>query len=143
MNCMIALDTNVLIYACDRSDPAKQARALDLISATKDGILLWQVVCEFVAAARKLAGQGFTPEHAWNRLDELATLFPIVLPAVGTLERARWLHLQQAWSFWDALIVAACLDAGVTRLYSEDLPGRSAPGGIEIVNPFARPEKPA
>ena len=37
---MTALDTNVLIYACDRSDRRKQQIALDLIGATTDGVLL-------------------------------------------------------------------------------------------------------
>jgi predicted nucleic acid-binding protein len=37
----------------------------------------------------------------------------------------------------DAPITAACLDAGVTRLYSEDLPGRKPPQPLEILNPFA------
>jgi len=53
------------------------------------------------------------------------------------LERARSLHGEQQWPFWDAMIAAACLDAGVTRLYSEDLPGRKPPEGLEIINPFA------
>jgi predicted nucleic acid-binding protein len=39
----------------------------------------------------------------------------------------------------DALIAAACIEAGVTRLYSEDLPGSQAPAGLEVVNPFAGP----
>jgi len=39
---MIALDTNVLLYRCDKADP-RQARALDLISATSEGVLLWQI----------------------------------------------------------------------------------------------------
>jgi predicted nucleic acid-binding protein len=50
---MIALDTNVLIYACDRADPARQEIALDLISNTTDAVILWQVACEFIAASRK------------------------------------------------------------------------------------------
>jgi predicted nucleic acid-binding protein len=29
---MIAIDTNVLIYACDRADPQRQKIALDLIT---------------------------------------------------------------------------------------------------------------
>ena len=37
---------------------------------------------------------------------------------------------------WDAMIVAACLECGVQRLYSEDLPGRVVRGPLEIVNPF-------
>jgi predicted nucleic acid-binding protein len=35
------------------------------------------------------------------------------------------------------MIVAACQEAGVARLYSEDLPGSTPPDGLEIVNPFA------
>ena len=59
-----------------------------------------------------------------------------MLPASSVLDRARSLHVDHQWSFWDAMIVAACLEAGVTRLYSEDLPGRKPPEGLEIVNPF-------
>ena len=51
---MIALDTNILIYACDKADLKRQQVALDLISNAHDGVLLWQVACEFVAASRKL-----------------------------------------------------------------------------------------
>ncbi len=134
---MIALDTNLLIYACDRADPHRQSRAIELISSAIEGVLLWQVACEFVAASRKLGAQGFTPTNAWQRLSDYLALFPLILPAPGVLERARVLHTQDGWSFWDAMIVAACLECGVTRLYSEDLPGRPVPGPLEIINPFA------
>jgi predicted nucleic acid-binding protein len=100
-------------------------------------VLLWQVACEFIAASRKLAPQGFTAQDAWNRLTEFLSLFPLVTPAAQVLLHARELHAKQGWSFWDAMIVAACLECGVTRLYTEDLPGRRAPAGIELVNPFA------
>jgi len=40
---MIAIDTNVLIYACDQADPRRQKIALDLIANAQDGVLLWQV----------------------------------------------------------------------------------------------------
>ena len=73
---MIAFDTNVLIYSCDRSDPERQARALDLIAATQNGVLLWQVACEFVAASRKLAPQGFTAENAGNGSQIFCCYFP-------------------------------------------------------------------
>jgi predicted nucleic acid-binding protein len=52
------------------------------------------------------------------------------------LERARNLHLEQQWAFWDAMLVAACLESGVTRLYSEDLPGKTSIESLEIVSPF-------
>ena len=71
---MIAIDTNVLAYACDQADPRRQKIALDLIANAQDGVLLWQVACEFLAASRKLDKQGFTPAHAWNRLGEFRDL---------------------------------------------------------------------
>jgi predicted nucleic acid-binding protein len=97
---------------------------------------MWQVTCEFVAASRKLRAQGFTAIDAWNRLADYLAIFPLVLPRTGALERARILHAEDGLSFWDAMIVAACLECGVKRLYSEDLPGRVVSGPLEIVNPF-------
>ncbi|MBM3748668.1 MAG: PIN domain-containing protein [Acidobacteria bacterium] len=134
---MVALDTNLLIYACDKANPHRQATAIELIKTATNGVLLWQVACEFVAASRKLSSQGFTSADAWERLADYLALFPLVLPAAGVFERARLLHTRDGWSFWDAMIVAACLECGVTRLYSEDLPGRPVPGPLEIINPFA------
>jgi predicted nucleic acid-binding protein len=132
---MIALDTNILIYACDKADLKRQRMALDLVSSAGDGVLLWQVACEFVAASRKLRSQGFTIVDAWDRLTDYLALFPLILPAAGALERARILHTEDGWSYWDAMVVAACLECGVTRLYSEDLPGRAVRWPVEIVNP--------
>jgi hypothetical protein len=37
---MIALDTNVLIYACDKTDSKRQQRAIELITSAIDGVLL-------------------------------------------------------------------------------------------------------
>lgn len=59
------------------------------------------------------------------------------MPAAAVLDRARELHVRQKWAFWDATLVSACIEAGVARLYSEDLPGRTKIESLEIVNPFA------
>lgn len=61
---MNAFETNVLIYACDENNPARQRFALDLIDRTTDGVMPWQVACEFIAVSRKLAGQvPLQPKH--------------------------------------------------------------------------------
>jgi predicted nucleic acid-binding protein len=132
---MIAIDTNVLIYASDKSEPARQKKALETIAKATDAVLLWQVACEFVAACRKLADQGSTRADAWARLAECLALFPLTMPGPSVLDRARALHRDRQWSFWGAMIVAACREGGVTRVYSEDLPGQTI-DGLEIVNPF-------
>jgi predicted nucleic acid-binding protein len=46
---MTAVDTNVLIYACDKGDALRQRIALDLISSIVDGVLPCQPGCEFIA----------------------------------------------------------------------------------------------
>jgi predicted nucleic acid-binding protein len=134
---MTAFDTNILIYTCDLADPKRQQRAFDLLANTEDGVLLWQVAAEFVAASRKLAVQGFTPAHAWARLNEFRDVLQFVLPTPKIFEYARTLHQEKAFSFWDAMIVGACMDCGVATLYSEDLPGRTTGAKLEIINPFS------
>jgi len=63
-------------------------------------------------------------------------LFSFVTPEAKTLQIASELHLGSRVQFWDAFLFAACLDAGIARLYTEDVPGTPIPG-LEIVNPFA------
>src|SRR6266542_5713929 len=105
---MTAFDTNVLIYTCDREDKRRQERAFKLLAAAEDGVLLWQVAVEFVAASRKLAPQGFTPVHAWARLHEFMDVFQLIIPSARVLEYAQRLHRHQSISFWDAMIIGVC-----------------------------------
>jgi predicted nucleic acid-binding protein len=130
---MTAFDTNVLIYSCDHADAQRQRRAFELVAAAQDGVLLWQVAVEFVAASRKLASQGFTPAHAWARLHEFMEVLQLVVPSAKVLDYAQPLHQDQGFSFWDALIIGACIDCGVQTLYSEDLPGRTVATELQIV----------
>ena len=51
---MHAVDTNVLIYAHDPRDAAKQATAVSLMQSLTPGVLLWQVACEYLSASHKL-----------------------------------------------------------------------------------------
>jgi predicted nucleic acid-binding protein len=85
-----------------------------------DGALLWQVACEFVAASRKLAQFGFTQAEAWRELERLRLLWTMILPSEGVLTRAEQLTATHNLSFWDSMLVAACVEGGITRLYTED-----------------------
>ena len=136
MSCITAFDTNILIYACDVSDARRQQRAFDLLADVQDGVLLWQVAAEFIAASRKLGTQGFTAAHAWARLHEFMSVLQLIIPSPGALDQAQVLHRDQQISFWDAMIIGACLDCGVKTLYSEDLPGRIIGTELQIVHPF-------
>jgi hypothetical protein len=54
----------------------------------------------------------------------------------GNLTHARELHIRHGVSLWDALILAACLDAGVDVLYSEDVPAIETFQTVRVINPF-------
>jgi predicted nucleic acid-binding protein len=117
---MNAVDTNVLIYARDPRHPVKHQTARELTSAMPDGGLIWQVACEFIAASRKLTDVGYTQAQAWRELEQLRRLWKVILPSEEVLLRAERLTATHNLSFWDSLLVAACIDGGVTRLYTED-----------------------
>jgi predicted nucleic acid-binding protein len=133
---MNAVDTNVLLYIHDSREPTKQQQAASLILSLSDGALLWQVACEYLAASRKLEPLGFDRSHAWQNIQKLRQVWTTVLPTWSTLELTDRLLSRYSLSFWDALIIAACLESGVKRLYSEDFGAYPRIDGLEIVNPF-------
>lgn len=134
---MNAVDTNVLIYAHDRRDPRKQALAVSLIQSQADGALLWQVACEYLSASRKLEAQGYSLEQAWQDIRDLRSVWATILPTWRVLDRAENLMASFSLSFWDALVLAACLEGGVDRLYTEDFDAYPRVDGLEVINPFA------
>ena len=136
---MNAVDTNVLIYAHDPRDPLKQATADALVHSLSDGVLLWQVACEFIAASRKLAPYGFSRDKAWQELNWLQALWTTKLPQWSVLQRAETLQNSYSLSIWDAMIVAACLEGGVASLYSEDFDAYSQIDRLPLINPFKAP----
>ena len=137
MNFMNAIDTNVLIYAHDARDPRKQTTALSLIESQVDGVLLWQVACEYLAASRKLESHGYSLQQAWRNIRDLRSVWTTVLPTWNVLGQAENLMGSFSLSFWDALIIAACLEGGVARLYTEDFDAYPMVNGLEVINPFA------
>jgi predicted nucleic acid-binding protein len=133
---MIAVDTNVLVYAHDPRESEKRARALELIGSIDDGVLLWQVACEYLSVTRKLIEHGFEWKQAWEELERLRGVWSVLLPDWSTFEEARRLMTRYSLSFWDALLLGACKVGGVRRIYTEDFSGYAEVAGVEIVNPF-------
>ncbi len=133
---MNAVDTNVLIYVQDPRDPVKQATATALVKSLPDGVLLWQVANEYLAASRKLAPFGYNHAQAFQDISRWRKVWTTILPTWAVMEKAEDLRQRFNLSFWDAMIVAACVDGGVTRLYSEDFDAYKQIDGLQLVNPF-------
>jgi predicted nucleic acid-binding protein len=130
-------DTNVLIYADDKANPAKQRRALDLITEHRrgrTGVVSQQVLQEyFVTVTRKLRVDAAIA----RRKVELLAEFDVAAPDVTDILAAIDLHRLHSFSFWDALILRAAKQSGCTVLLSEDMQHSREIDGVRIENPFA------
>jgi predicted nucleic acid-binding protein len=135
---MNAVDTNVLIYAHDPRDGRKQAIAQSLVGSLSDAVLPWQVACEFLAASRKLQSQGFSFEDALAEVRALRQVWSTILPDWSAIDKADELMIRFSLSWWDSLLIASCVLAGVRTLYSEDYDSYSEIDGVELQNPFRK-----
>jgi predicted nucleic acid-binding protein len=133
------VDTNVLVYAHDRSETRKQPVAQALLAGlwrTRNGVLSTQVLQEFyVVATRK-----FDPPMRRGAAREIVALYgewPIVQADVALVLAASKLEERHGFSFWDALVVEAARRCGATRLLTEDLQAGRRIGGVSIEDPFA------
>ena len=127
---------NVLIYADDKAAPAKQRRALALITEhlrARTGVVSLQVLQEyFVTVTRKL----HVDSSIARRKVELLSEFDVASPEVADILAAIDLHRLHGFSFWDALVMRAAKQAGCTVLLSEDMQDGREIDGLQIVNPF-------
>ncbi len=142
MTAKVFVDTNVLVYREDSSDPAKQFRAHDWLAFLihcRAARTSFQVVHELYSAlTRKVAG--FTPGQAREIVRDLASWKPAA-PDLPTLERSWTLQERYALSWWDALIVAAAQSSGCSVLLTEDLQHKQILGNVRVINPFRSPER--
>jgi predicted nucleic acid-binding protein len=134
---MNAVDTNILIYVHDPRDPRKQDIASELIEKLTDGLLVWQAVCEFLSASCKLSSFGYDFEQASNDIRQLMTQWATALPSWQVLDRANTLLDRYSLSFWDSMLIAACLEAGASALYSENFSGQDEIDRLKLINPFS------
>lgn len=136
---MNAVDTNILIYAHDPRDARKRTIAVTLVDSLIDGAMLWQVACEFLSASRRLVQFGYDQTQAWSEISRLRRAWRTILPDWTVMDRASMLLSNYSLSFWDAMIIAACLEGGVSSLYSEDFDSYSTIEGLSLINPFKVP----
>lgn len=130
------LDTNVLVYADDKSAGKKRRIAQDVLEdAVKRGVatLSTQVLQEyFVIATRKLHIEA----AAARRRVELLSTLDVVEVDVPTIFDAIDLHRLHDIAFWDALVVQSAAVGGCARLLTEDLQHGRAYAGVTVENPF-------
>lgn len=124
-------DTNILIYG--QQEGAKGDRARTILAG--GGNVSVQVLNEFASVARRKMGYGW--DDVSEAIDDVLALVESPLPLTLEIHSlALALADSHGFSFYDALVVAAALEAGCNALFTEDLQHGRTISGLTIINPF-------
>jgi predicted nucleic acid-binding protein len=131
------VDTNVLVYAHDIDAGRKQHIAEDILfrlRQQRSGAVSMQVLQEFYATATRKLANSLSKEEAREIVEDFAYWCVATTPA--EVSHAFRIEDEARINFWDAMIVAAAIKAGATRILSEDLNHGQTIAGVKIENPF-------
>lgn len=138
MSARTFIDTNILVYARDASEPRKQAIAesrLRELWESRTGVLSTQVLNEYFVTVTQKLNPGLQPEAAWDDIEALSSWEPVAVD-FGLMREAFQIQSRYHLSWWDSLIIAAADAANCDLILSEDLSAGQSYRGIELVNPF-------
>jgi predicted nucleic acid-binding protein len=128
------LDTNVVLYAFHKGD-RRQDRARELVAA--GGVISVQTLNEFTRVARQKLGREWKEVRRALAVirDSSAEIASVTL---GTHERGLVIAEEYGYRIFDALLLAAALEASCDVFYSEDMQHGQSIEGLVIRNPFRR-----
>ena len=138
----VFVDTHVLVYWRDDSDPVKQSRAEDWIAYLGHGRaarISFQVLQELYTTLTRKVRPAFDAEEAGAIVRDLAALQPVAVD-MTILERAWRIQERYFLSWWDALIVSAAQVCACSALLTEDLQHGQLLGQVRVIDPFVAPE---
>ncbi len=135
------VDTNLLVYSRDASEPEKQQKAMRWMTRLwedKSGRLSYQVLQEFYITVTHKLDPGLPKDIARTDVRSLISWQPISTSS-AVLERAWTIQDRYGLSWWDALIVSAAHTAACRYLLTEDLQDKQDLGNVQVINPFHCP----
>jgi len=133
------LDTNILVYSFDGSQPEKQKISRDLIAKSLDtgqGCISYQVVQEFLNVATRKFKVPLTYEDSRIFLSTVLTPLCEVFASIDLYNSALEIAERWKYTFYDALIIASALQNDCHILYSEDLQDGQIIKELKIQNPY-------
>jgi predicted nucleic acid-binding protein len=135
----IFVDTNILVYAYDRSAGQKHTLALQLMEEcwnNKNGCLSIQVLQEFFVNVTQKIAIPLELRIARQIVADLAH-WRVHTPEASDLLQAIDFLQEYQLSFWDAMVLQSAARLACTRLISEDLNHGQSYGKVLVINPFS------
>ena len=139
----VFVDTNVFVYLHDDSEPQKKTRAdewISLLVRDRSGRVSFQVLQELYSTLTSKRRLKVDVAEARLIVRELAVWQPVAVD-LAMLKRAWVLQDRFPLSWWDALIIAAAQTCECKVLLTEDLQHGQEFGAVQVVNPFASPDR--
>ncbi len=139
MTGLVFVDSNVVVYARDPSEPRKQEAAeawMAHLWDSRGGRLSVQVLNETYNALTRRLSPGLTKLEAAGEIRALFAWDPLPL-STSVVELAFAIEDRFQLSWWDSLIVAAAKRQGCTYLLSEDLQDGQDFDGVRVLDPFS------
>ena len=133
------IDTNLFIYQLEASDERKAVTADRIIRngiQSHNACISFQVVQECLNTVLRKAEIPLSTDESKQYLDNVLAPLYRVPASLSLYRRALDLQTRYRYGFHDSLVIAAALDSGCTRLYSEDLQDGQRIEGLTIENPF-------
>jgi predicted nucleic acid-binding protein len=134
----VFVDTNVLVYSRDASEPDKQRKARAWMAhlwTSRRGRLSTQVLQEFYVTVTEKLDPGLDRESARREVRSFVPWQPVSVDA-RVLEGAWRIQDRHRLSWWDSLIASAAQAAGCAYLLTEDLREDQVLDAVRVVNPF-------
>jgi predicted nucleic acid-binding protein len=135
------VDTNILVYAHDRSAGDKHQRAqmvLEQLWDSGQGVLSTQVLQELCINLRRKISHPLPVNEVRLLIRDYAT-WEVVTNSPESVLQALDIELRYKTSFWDALILQAAESSGASILYSEDLATGQRYRAVRVINPLIQP----
>ncbi len=138
MSVKVFVDTNILVYSRDASEPEKQHQAMAWMKhlwGSRNGRLSFQVLQEFYSTVTTKLRPGMEPQNARDDVQSLFAWHPIPV-SEDVIKRAWFIQDRFKFSWWDALIVSAAQIGDCSYLLTEDLHENQLLGNVRVINPF-------
>ncbi|MBI4164625.1 MAG: PIN domain-containing protein [Acidobacteria bacterium] len=133
------VDTNILVYAYDRSEMAKKAKAqtvLVWLEANQAGVLSTQVLGEFFNSTTRKLVYKLTEAEAYRSIQRYLSAWRIVTVTGAIVLEAARATAQYQIAYWDAQIWAAAKLNQIPAVLSEDFQHGQTIEGVQFLNPL-------
>jgi predicted nucleic acid-binding protein len=133
------LDTNIFVYLFDETDRRRREIARRLVHEgieSGEACISFQVVQETLAVLTGKLKKRATPAEARSFLAGVLVPLWRLMPSPALYARGLELRERYGLGFYDALIVAAAIEGGCMRLWSEDMQDGLRVDRLTIRNPF-------